>query len=117
MGTVHQFEPRRPQEPDNPHAQGEVVCGACEHRFRGVAKVGDPGSSRDVGQGEGFECPRCHARKGIFSEFVTYSKAPTWHCECCRGWLFCIILAADGTPCVQCANCGQLRNAIDLFNK
>lgn len=114
MGIVRQFEPRKPQEPDDPHAQGEVVCTACEHLFRGVAKVGDKGAVLAAAD-DGFECPKCHAKKGIFTRFVTWTKMPTWHCECCRGWLFCIAQSGDGSPCLACVNCGNLRNLIDVF--
>ena len=116
MAEILPFERPKPSDEDKPHIQGEVVCGACEHVFRGVAPVGDKHTVRDGGcLSLSFECPKCHAKKGIFSEFVQYEKAPTWHCECCRGWLFSVILAKD-VPCIVCANCGQMRNAIDLFN-
>lgn len=114
MGSVHQFEPRRPQEPDDPHSQGEVICGACEHVFRGVSKVGDKGVRVADGD-EGFECPKCHAKKGVYTQFLAWSKMPTWHCECCGGWLFQICKAGNGDPCFSCANCGNLRNLIDAF--
>lgn len=96
---------QEPAQPDN-HLKGEAVCAACAHWWVAVQPVG--GSTE-------LECPRCHAQRGVFKHFVEYDR-PRWSCTTCTGFLFTAILV-DDTPCIACANCGELTNAIDLFNK
>lgn len=85
---------------------GKATCLACGHKWVGVAPVGTDSP---------LQCSACGAEKGVFDHFVKYD-APAWHCESCNGYLFTLMLAQD-VPCVACATCGNMRNAIDLWNK
>lgn len=104
---------RRP-EPSEPTQEGAAVCLSCAHEWVAVVPVGTPVNA--PGEVSGLECPKCHSLKGVMKRFLVYDKCPTWHCEKCTSFLFTIFQASDGTPCVGCACCGNLRNAIDLFN-
>lgn len=86
--------------------QGPAVCLACKHQWEAVSEVGVDAAT--------LECPSCHAAKGAFMKYVQHD-APAWCCEKCDSSLFMILLIKD-TPSVACASCGELRNALDLFN-
>ena len=83
------------------------MCVACGHEWHAAIPVG--------GECHAMECERCGSMKGVFKRFVRYEEFPQWHCGQCHGELFTAILI-DQTPTVACASCGELRNAIDLFN-
>lgn len=105
---------RRP-EPSEPMVHGEAVCLSCGHEWIAVVPTGSAvNAPADVA---GLECSQCHSLKGVLKKFTVYSDCPTWHCTYCNSFLFTIFQAKDGTPCVGCACCGNVRNAIDLFNK
>ncbi|UOF79506.1 putative zinc-ribbon domain [Caudoviricetes sp.] len=100
------FKPRA--EAAVPHLQGEAVCVVCSHEWKADIAVGGAVNS--------MECEVCHSMKGVFKRFVQYTDLPQWRCGACSGILFTAILIGDA-PTVACASCGDLRNAIDLFNR
>ena len=91
-----------------PHLQGDAVCVACGHEWKANIQVG--------GAVNTMECEVCHSMKGIFKRFVQYTNLPQWHCAPCGGMLFTALLI-DDVPTIACAACGELRNAVDLFNR
>lgn len=95
---------------------GEAVCLSCEHSWQAVLEPGTA-SVNSRGDHPGLECPACHSLKGVLKHFVHYSESPNWHCLRCQSFVFSIILAKNDQPCVACACCGNLSNALDLFNK
>lgn len=96
-----------PFERKSPHLHGAALCLACGHEWVGVQPVGNKGDTLD--------CTKCGSAKGVFKRFVAYSGHPQWQCKACTGWLFTAILIQE-VPTVACATCGELRNAMDLFN-
>lgn len=107
MADIYSFKKREPEPPKHdPHLQGPAVCLVCKHQWEAVAPVGTDAAT--------LECPECHAFKGAFTRYVQHN-APAWCCEKCDGQLFMIMLV-DDAPSVACASCGNMRNAIDLFN-
>lgn len=102
--------PFKPRTAETPHLQGAAICVACGHEWQAVIPVGGAVNS--------MECEGCGAMKGVYKRFVCYEAFPQWQCGQCQGELFTAILIGS-TPtvaCVACASCGELRNAIDLFN-
>lgn len=97
-------------ETGGPHLRGPARCLGCSHEWQGLAPVGieDPA---------GLECPSCSALKGVFLHFVSYSDCPNWKCLRCNSFLFSLILAKGDVPTLACCCCGNLMNALDLFNK
>lgn len=88
------------------HLQGEAKCLGCGVLWRAVVPAGT---------NQPFECLQCGATKAIFTKFVQLD-AKLWCCIACEGIYFNIALI-DDVPTVACIGCGELRNAIDLFNK
>lgn len=113
MSNVYAF-PQKTSE--QPAMRGEAVCLACSHTWLAVAPTGT------VAWGSGddrltLQCPACSARKGVYRHFVQYVDCKSWHCQKCSGFLFSIILAKGDVPVCACAACGELFNALDIFNK
>ena len=105
MGTLLQFPGTRRDDLAQT-LSGRAICSHCNHKWIGVAPVG--GSTQ-------LQCPKCLTEKGALVAHVVYQDVPQFGCTKCSGWLFTAILANDDTPCVACANCGNLINALDLF--
>ena len=114
MGEIRRFAPK-PANDEEPSLSGEAVCLSCAHTWQAVTTRGAPVNSVDGDPG--LECPACTSTKGVMRHFVQYTDVSSWHCTTCQSFLFSIILAKDNTPCLACACCGKLSNAIDVFNK
>lgn len=61
-------------------------------------------------------CPKCTSHKGVLTRFALYTDVPSWGCNKCSGFLFSAFLAKGDVPMLACACCGELLNALDLFN-
>ena len=87
MSNVIEF--KKPEK--DPHGQGEALCIGCGHEWQAVAPVG---VTR-------FECPECHAMKGLWRfEFAPAEGQMVRECNCGNQLFY---LTPDGH---LCANCG-----------
>lgn len=94
----------RPEK--DPHLEGVAVCAACRHEWQAVAPVGTA---------ESLECPSCGTLKGTMKEFCMLENFDSvWECMECRGTLMRAYML-ESTPCLMCASCGSVFNALDLF--
>lgn len=109
MSNVVELHPK-----NDPHMQGEARCLACGHEWQAVAPVGT--KVHNIDDSVTMTCPACDASKGVMKHFVQLSWAPSWHCNSCNGFLFSAVLIKS-TPTLACASCGNLINALDLFNE
>lgn len=109
-------KPGEGEEPKDPHLCGEAFCLSCAKTWTAVTPTGSPVNVPDE-EALGLECPACGSEKGVLRRFVMYEDVKIWHCQQCRGVLWSLILAKGDVPCVSCACCGNLVNALDLFNK
>lgn len=62
-----------------------------------------------------FQCPSCWAMKGVMEQFVVFDQYPVFSCTRCDGAFWTAILHDNRSPCLACAECGHLINALDLF--
>lgn len=92
---------------------GNAICIGCRHKWVQVTRRGDPAVNANE---SGLECPGCGSFKGMLQRFVCYKDCQQWSCHLCEGSLFSIILAKGDVPCLACASCGNLTNAVDVFN-
>lgn len=73
------------------HGEGEAFCLGCGQTWRAVVPTG---TTR-------FECPQCHAMKGLWKfEFFPHPDLQVRQCNCGNQLFY---LTPDGH---QCANCG-----------
>lgn len=82
MGNVVSlFKPEpEPEEGDGPTAHGEAFCLGCGHVWEAVAPVG---VTR-------FECPSCHAEKGLWKfEFMLPIGSLVRECDCGNQLFYC----------------------------
>jgi hypothetical protein len=91
-----------------PALHGKAFCNGCRHQWVAVAEV--PATSE-------FECPSCHALKGVFERHVLYTRRGLkhWHCLSCEGLLFSLAIGSSMEPVLCCANCGSAADLIDAF--
>lgn len=81
-------------------------CVGCDHEWWAVA----PCETR------WFECPKCHCEKGFRKDFVRPKNGKVFACGQCEGFLWIPYQhPKDATPCIMCAECGHVANAMDLF--
>lgn len=116
MTNVIPFRSRTPVEPPesaNTHMSGPAVCLSCAHEWTMVAPSGTPVNA--VGDQPGLECPACGSFKGVSKYFTRHVDCPSWRCTVCGSFIFSAILAHGDVPCLACACCGNLTNALDLF--
>lgn len=86
MSNVVEFK-----KPSEPHGSGEALCIGCGHTWVAVAPIG---VTR-------FECPNCHAEKGLWKfEFKPSVGQLVRECNCGNQLFY---LTPDGH---MCANCG-----------
>lgn len=76
-----------------PHFGGEIRCTACNHRWVGVAAVGDANH---------LECPECHCTRGHFIRQLC-PDSMIYACNQCEGSLW--FARIDNK--MQCASCGN----------
>jgi hypothetical protein len=81
-------------------------CVGCGHEWMAVAPC----------EKKFFGCPACHAEKGYRKVHVRPKEAKVFACGCCEGFLWVPYQhETDGTPCLMCAECGHVVNALDIF--
>lgn len=82
------------KEAREPAITGELRCLQCEHKWQGVAPIGSDKF--------GFECPSCHALKGIFQALV-YPRKGEANMQCSCGNQFYWVMK-DRILCPICGN-------------
>ena len=89
MADVVEFKKREQ------HGQGEAFCLGCGHAWQAVAPTG---TTR-------FECPECHAMKGLWRfEFAPTTGQMVRECNCGNQLFY---LTTEGH---LCANCGTYQS-------
>jgi predicted RNA-binding Zn-ribbon protein involved in translation (DUF1610 family) len=85
MSNVIEF----PAQTD-PHGSGEAFCMQCNHQWVAVAPVGETR----------FECPECHAHKGMYKyEFVPPKGSLVRECNCGNQLFY---IRPEGHMCPNC---------------
>lgn len=102
------------EDEEGVHLSGAAVCLSCAHKWAAVVPEGTPVNAPP--DTLGLTCPACGSMKGVLQKFSFYTDVPNYTCTRCESFMFSIILAKGDVPCVSCACCGHLINALDLFN-
>lgn len=85
-----------------PHACGEAVCLACDHKWVAVTPINSEGVMDDL------ECPSCHLERGVFSRNME-PDGPIWVCNC--GCIHNVVFPGG----VMCSYCGVATPLSELF--